>query len=106
MPAMDRTRSRPVIDMTPEGEFREPAPPRASWPDRVLARVGAYSVLAAVVAGGLVIAALALVFAAILLPVALLAGAIGFVTLWWRARRARREGRSFILVIRRRGGPG
>jgi hypothetical protein len=103
---MDRTPPRPVIDMTPEGEFREPAPSRASWLDRVLARVGAYSVLAAVVAGGLVIAALALVFAAVLLPIALLAGAIGFGALWWRARRARREGRSFVLVIRRRSGPG
>ncbi|MCX7685560.1 MAG: hypothetical protein N2Z67_09880 [Acetobacteraceae bacterium] len=98
---MDKPRSRPVIDMTPEGEFRDPSPPRRPWLDRALARVGAYAVLAAVVAGGLVVAALAVVFAAVLLPIALLAGAVGFGALWWRARRARREGRSFIVVIRR-----
>jgi hypothetical protein len=96
--AMDQTRRRPVIDMTPEGEFREPTPRPASRFDRVLARVGAYSVLAAVIAGGLVVAALAIVFAAILLPVAILAGLVGFGTLWWRARRA---GRPFVIVTRR-----
>jgi hypothetical protein len=101
MPGMDRSRDRPVIDMTPEGEFREPAPPRASRLDRVLARVGAAAVLAAVVAGGLAVAALAIVFAAVLLPVAILAGLVGFGTLWWRARRARRDGRGFVVVIRR-----
>jgi hypothetical protein len=96
---MDQIRDRrPVIDMTPEGEFREPAPARGSWLDRALARVGAYAVLAAVVAGGLVVAALAIVFAAVLLPVAILAGLIGFGTLWWRARRT---GRPFVTVIRR-----
>lgn len=98
---MDQTRRRPVIDMTPEGEFREPAPRPASRFDRVLARVGAYSVLAAVIAGGLVVAALAIVFAAVLLPVAIIAGLVGFGTLWWRARRARREGRPFVIVTRR-----
>lgn len=99
MTVMDRTRDpRPVIDMTPEGEFREPAPARGSWLDRTLARVGAYAVLAAVVAGGLVVAALAIVFAAVLLPVAIVAGLIGFGTLWWRARRT---GRPFVTVIRR-----
>jgi hypothetical protein len=101
MPDMDRSRDRPVIDMTPEGEFREPAPARGSWLDRTLARVGAYAVLASVVAGGLVVAALAIVFAALLLPVAIIAGLVGFGTLWWRARRARREGRRLIMVIRR-----
>jgi hypothetical protein len=100
MPDMDRSRDRPVIDMTPEGEFREPAPARGSWLDRTLARVGAYAVLASVVAGGLVVAALAIVFAALLLPVAIIAGLVGFGTLWWRARRARREGR-LIMAIRR-----
>lgn len=99
---MDRTRPRPVIDMTPDGDFREDAPPaRGSAFDRLLARVGAYAVLAAVVAGGLVVAAIAVVFAAVLLPVAILAGLIGFGTLWWRARRARRDGRPFVMVIRR-----
>jgi hypothetical protein len=98
---MDETRRRPVIDMTPEGEFREPAPRPASRLDRVLVRVGACSVLAAVIAGGFVVAALAIVFAAVLLPVAIVGGLIGFGTLWWRARRARREGRPFVIVTRR-----
>lgn len=99
MPDMDQSRDRrPVIDMTPEGEFREPAPTRGSGLDRALARVGAYAVLAAVVAGGLVVAALAIVFAAVLLPVAIIAGLVGFGTLWWRARRT---GRPFVTVIRR-----
>ena len=98
---MDRMRDRPVIDMTPEGEFRELAPPRDSWLDRMLARVGATAVLAGVLAGGLVVAALAIMFAALLLPVAIVAGLVGFGALWWRARRARREGRPFIMVIRR-----
>jgi hypothetical protein len=101
MPDMDRTRERPVIDMTPEGEFREPAATRGSWLDRALARVGATALLAAVLAGGLALAALAVVFAAVLLPIAIVAGLVGFGTLWWRARRARREGRHVIMVIRR-----
>ena len=99
---MDPTRSRPVIDMTPEGEFREePRPARASRFDRALGKIGGYAILAAVVAGGLVVAALALLFAAVLLPIAIVAGLVGFATLAWRARRARREGRPFVMVIRR-----
>lgn len=102
MAAMTETRPRPVLDMTPEGDFRDAAPlPRPSTLDRWLARIGAWAILAAVVAGGLLVAALALLFAALLLPIALLAGAIGVAALWWRARRARRQGRSVVLVIRR-----
>lgn len=94
----ERDRDRPVIDMTPEGGFPEPSQPRGSWLDRALARVGAYAVLAAVVSGALLVAALAIVFAAVLLPVAIIAGLVGFGTLWWRARRT---GRPFVTVIRR-----
>jgi hypothetical protein len=100
MDCMSDQRPRPVIDMTPEGEFREPAPTPSRF-DRVLSRVGGYAVLSAVVAGGLAFAALGLAVALVLLPVALLAGMVGFGALWWRARRARREGRPFVMVIRR-----
>jgi hypothetical protein len=100
MDHMSDQRPRPVIDMTPEGEFREPAP-APSRLDRVLTRIGGYAVLAAAVAGGLALAALGFAVALVLLPVALLAATVGFGALWWRARRARREGRPFVMVIRR-----
>ncbi len=42
--------------------------------------------------GGLLLAGLAVLAIAVLLPVALVAGAIGAGALWWRIRRARRDG--------------
>ncbi len=106
MHTMDTHRRPPVIDMTPEGEFREPAaPPRAGWLDRALARIGAVGMLVALVAGGLLLAGLALLAISILLPVALVAGAIGAGSLWWRIRRARRDGTmppgARFIIIRR-----
>ena len=93
--------------MTPEGEFRDAAaPPRpASALDRALARVGGVAMLVAIAAGGLVLAALAILFVGLILPVLIVAGAIGAGSLWWRMRRARREGRpmptpSFIIIRR------
>jgi hypothetical protein len=89
--------------MTPEGEFRDPVPPRpASALDRCLARIGGIAVLVALVAGGIVMAGLAIMFAALALPVLILAGAIGAGSIWWRLRRARREGRPIPVVIIRR----
>ena len=87
--------------MTPEGAFREA--PRAGWLDRVLLRVGGVAVLAAVVVGGLVVAASAFVILGLLLPVLLVAGAVAFVSLWWRLRRARRDGtgRPAFVILRR-----
>jgi hypothetical protein len=87
----------PVLDMTPDGEFRDPVRPssRATWLDGVLARVGGVALLMAAVAGGFVLVALAILFVGLLLPVAIGAGLIAFGTLWWRARR-----------LRGRGGPG
>lgn len=90
--------------MTPDGEFRDPVPPRpASALDRALARVGGIAVLVALAAGGIVLAGLAIMFAALALPVLLVAGAIGAGSLWWRLRRARRNGEPVPFVIIRRG---
>ncbi len=106
MHTMDTHRRPPVIDMTPEGEFRDaPAPRPASLLDRALARIGAVGMLVALVAGGLLLAGLALLAISILLPVALVAGAIGAGSLWWRIRRARRDGTmppgARFIIIRR-----
>ncbi len=100
---MNTNRRPPIIDMTPEGAFRDPAPPRpASRLDRVLARVGGVAVLLAIVSGTLVVAAVAVMALAILLPVAIVAGLIGGGALWWRIRRARAQGRpvSFSFIRR------
>ncbi|WP_270935271.1 hypothetical protein [Falsiroseomonas oryzae] len=100
---MDTHRRPPVLDMTPEGEFREPAPPpRAGTLDRILGRVGGIALLVALAAGGLVLAAVAIMFAALALPVLLVAGAIGAGSIWWRLRRARRQGQPVHFVVIRR----
>lgn len=103
---MDTQRRPPVIDMTPEGEFRDPMAPRATGAlDRILARLGALGVLVAAGSIGLVLAGLAVLAIGILLPVAIVAGAVGAGSLWWRARRARRDGTAAeavrFVVIRR-----
>ena len=62
--------------MTPEGEFRDAAPPRAAGPlDRALARIGAAGMLVALITGGLVLAGLAVLAISVLLPIALVAAA-------------------------------
>lgn len=88
-----------MLDMTPDGEFRDPLPPRRTWLDRALGRVGGVALLVALATGGLLLVALAVVFVGLLLPVVIGAGLIAFVSLWWRVRRARRAGGP-------RGGPG
>jgi hypothetical protein len=95
MQVMDTRTHRPppVLDMTPEGEFRtDPAPTRRSWFDRLLGRVGGVALLVTAAAGGLLLVALAIIFIGLLLPVVLAAGAVAFVSLWWRLRRAARHG--------------
>ncbi len=90
--------------MSPEGDFRETAPRPPSGFDRVLARVGGVAMLVAIAAAGLVLAALAVLFLGLILPVLLVAGVIGAGSLWWRIRRARRNGEPMpFVVIRRRG---
>jgi hypothetical protein len=100
---MDPHRRPPVIDMTPEGEFRDPVPPPPGGLDRMLARVGGIAILVAVGSLAILVALLAI---GILLPLAIGAGAVGAASLWWRARRARRNGEPApqgvrFVVIRR-----
>lgn len=94
----------PIIDMTPEGEFRDAqarSGARANWLDRALMRVGGLSAVVALGAGGLVIAGLALAFLTILVPVAIVMALVAGGSLYWRARRAARQGRPFVMVYRR-----
>lgn len=87
---MDTHPRRPVVlDMTPEGEFREPPAPGRL--DRFLQRAGGMAVLVAVVTGGLVLAALALAALTILVPVALVAGIVAWFAIRWRLRRLMRQ---------------
>jgi hypothetical protein len=104
---MDTNRRPPVIDMTPEGEFRDPAPVRQMGTlDRLLARVGALGVVVALAAFGLLLAGLAILAIGVLLPVVLVAGGLGAASLWWRARRAVRRGEAppqgvrFVIIRR------
>jgi hypothetical protein len=75
----------PELDMLPDGSFRQPARPP------ILTRIFLWAVVIAVIAGGLAAAAFALWLVLILLPVALLAGAIAWLAFrvqLWRARNA------------------
>jgi hypothetical protein len=95
----------PLLDMTPEGEFRDPLPAaRRGWLDRALARLGGAALLVAVVTGGLLVVALAILFVGLLLPVAIGAGLIAFGSIWWRMRRLRAAGggRPVRFVVLRR----
>ncbi len=81
--------------MTPDGRFRDPAPGAQPLRGGLLARLGAYSVVIAVIAGGMAAMALmlwlALWLAITLLPIALGAALVGFVIFrfqLWRARRS------------------
>lgn len=88
---MDTQPRRPVvIDMTPEGEFRDPPP--AGPMDRLLSRAGGFAALAAVIAGGLVIAALALAALTVLIPAAIVAGFAAWAAYRWRLWRLRKQG--------------
>jgi len=90
-----------IIDMTPEGEFRDPPPPPAPRGfQRVLARLGGVAMLVALGAGGLLMAAVALLAIGVLLPIMLAAGAIGATILWWRLRKARARGESAFIITR------
>lgn len=117
---MEQHRTPPVLDMTPEGEFRDTpgpnrgpfpgmdgsAPPQATRPastlDRVLGKIGGVALLVAVVAAGLLLASLAILFVGLVLPVLIVAGAIGAASLWWRIRRMRRQGVPVRFTVMRR----
>lgn len=91
MPRMDEDRHRPtVLDLTPDGEFREP--PRPGWFDVLLARIGGVAMLVALVLGGLLLVAVSIFVIGLLLPLAVGAGAIAALSIWWRRRRLRRMG--------------
>ena len=99
---MDQPRRPPVLDMTPDGQFRDPAPRPATTLDRVLGRVGGIAILVALAAGGLLLASLAIVFVGLVLPVLIVAAAVGAGSIWWRIRRARKQGRPVSFVVMRR----
>lgn len=87
--------------MTPEGEFRDPVPPKSrSGFDRFLARLGGVAVLVAIGAVALTLAGLAVLAIGVLLPVAIIAGAIGAGSLWWRARRGGGTPVRFVVMRR------
>lgn len=93
---------RPVLDMTPEGEFREA--PRLSGFNLLVARMGGVAMLVALVAAGLLVVALAVFFVALLIPILLGAGIIAAVSIWWRRRQLRKMGiepGSIRIVVRR-----
>lgn len=93
---------RPVLDMTPEGEFRDP--PRPSGFNAVLAGTSRIALLIALVAGGLLLVAVAIFFIGLLLPVMLGAALVASVSMWWRRRRMRRMGiepAPLFVVMRR-----
>jgi len=91
----------PLLDMTPEGEFRER--PQPSGFDRFLARTGGVAILILAAALGLVLVAVAILFIGLLIPVAIGAGVVAAVSIWWRRRRLRRAGLTPapIFVVRR-----
>jgi hypothetical protein len=88
--------------MTPEGEFRDP--PRPGILDRALGKIGGLALLLTLAAGGLLLVAIAVFLVGLLLPVAIGAGLVAFISLWWRMRRLRRTGGSQpvrFVVLRR-----
>jgi len=89
--------------MTPDGEFRDPVPPRRGWLDQALARVSSVALLLTLAAGGLLLVSLAILFVGLLLPVLVGAGLVAFISLWWRVRRLRRAGGTPVrfVVLRR-----
>jgi hypothetical protein len=106
-----------ILDMTPDGAFRDAADPtagaaggaagrQAGWLDRALARIGGVALMLTLAAGGLVLVALALVFVGLMLPVLVGAGLIAFGSLWWRLRRLRRAAAAAAGAAGPGGGPG
>lgn len=92
-----------VLDMTPEGAFRDPPTTGAAPLDRAVGKVGGVAMAIAGVALALTLGALALAALTVLIPIVLVAGTIGFGALWWRVRRMRQQGHQGpIFVVMRR----
>ena len=88
-----------IIDMTPEGEFRDqPPPPAPRGFEGWLSRLGNAAVLLALSGFGLLMAALAVLAIGVLLPIVLIAGTIGAAIIWWRLRKARARGEGTIII--------
>lgn len=82
---MSDFRRKPVLDMTPDGQFVGP-PPRPTWMTRLIAG----AVLLAVAAGCVAVAALTFWVALALIPVAIVAGLVAwgaFRFQLWRMRK-------------------
>jgi fatty acid desaturase len=78
-------RSPPELDLLPDGSYRPRRQP-------VAARIFAWAIVIAVVAGALAVAALALWFALILIPVMLVAGLIAWLAFRFQLWRAGQRG--------------
>jgi hypothetical protein len=74
----------PELDLLPDGSYRQRRTP-------VAGRIFAWAIVIAVLAAALAVAALALWFALILIPVAIVAGLIAWLSLRYRLWRARRD---------------
>ena len=73
-----------TIDMTPEGQFR--GPPPTPWASRILR----YAIVVGVLAAGLAMAAFALWFALMLIPIVIGAALVAYAAFRWRLWKARR----------------
>ena len=80
----DRSDTDDIIDMTPDGRFIDP--PRTP----LITQVFRAAILVAVIAAGIALAALAMWFALMLIPVALAAGVIAWAAWRWQMWRLRR----------------
>jgi len=78
-------RSPPELDLLPDGSYRPRRQP-------VAARIFAWAIVIAVGAGALAVAALALWFALILIPVMLVAGLIAWLAFRFQLWRAGQRG--------------
>ncbi len=93
-----------TIDMTPDGRMAPPPASGLSWP----MRVGIGAVVVAVVAGLAASAVLLLWLASVLLPIAIIAGAIAYAAFRfqrWRMRGGTGSRRFDIRLDPRRGRP-
>ena len=77
-------REPPELDLLPDGSYRPRRPP-------VAARIFAWAIVIAVVAAALAVAALALWFALILIPIVLVAGLIAWLAFRYQVWRAGRD---------------
>jgi fatty acid desaturase len=78
-------RRPPEIELLPDGSYRSRRPP-------VAARIFAWAVVIAIAAGALAVAAFALWFALILIPVVVAAALIGWLAFRYQLWRTRQRG--------------